>query len=95
MDLLTADGWLPSYRYVQLPCSEHVIDAALSISAVLMQIKLAISNLDPRPARLAPNWDQNYQVREALEGFKRAAATHNWQVSDHETRAMSWHSWLV
>ena len=34
-------GWLPSY----------------SIAAVLLQIKLAISNLDPRPARLAPNWD--------------------------------------
>lgn len=28
-----------------------------SISAVLLQIKLAISNLEPRPARLAQNWD--------------------------------------
>ncbi|KAH6905576.1 hypothetical protein BKA70DRAFT_1372977 [Coprinopsis sp. MPI-PUGE-AT-0042] len=59
-------GWLPSY----------------SIPAVLMQIKLAISNLDPRPARLAQNWQQPYAVREALEGFKRAAATHNWRVPD-------------
>ena len=41
MDLLTADGWLPSY----------------SIPAVLLQIKMAISNLDPKPARLAQNWD--------------------------------------
>ena len=38
---LSFSGWLPSY----------------SISAVLMQIKLAISNLDPRPARLAPRGD--------------------------------------
>ncbi|KAF7297153.1 UBIQUITIN-CONJUGAT-2 domain-containing protein [Mycena indigotica] len=64
MDLLTSDGWLPSY----------------SIPAVLMQIKLAISNLDPRPARLAPNWNQPYSVAEALQGFKRAAATHGWTV---------------
>ncbi|KAI5891455.1 uncharacterized protein SCHCODRAFT_02629145 [Schizophyllum commune H4-8] len=66
MDLLTSDGWLPSY----------------SISAVLMQIKLAISNLDPRPARLAPrgDWKREYRVDEALQGYKRAAATHGWTV---------------
>ena len=29
-----------------------------SVSAILLQIRLAISNLDPRPARLASNWDQ-------------------------------------
>ncbi|KAJ3535766.1 hypothetical protein NM688_g6931 [Phlebia brevispora] len=64
MDLLTADGWLPSY----------------SISAVLLQIKLAISNLDPRPARLAQNWDHPYTIPEALEGYKRAARTHGWRI---------------
>ncbi|KAI0628025.1 hypothetical protein C8Q77DRAFT_1151557 [Trametes polyzona] len=66
MDLLTADGWLPSY----------------SISAVLLQIKLAISNLEPRPARLAHNWSTPYGMYEALEGFKRAAAHHGWKVPD-------------
>lgn len=64
MDLLTSDGWLPSY----------------SISAVLLQIKLAISNLDPKPARLANNWNQPYSVSDSLVGFKRAAATHGWTV---------------
>ncbi|THU91820.1 hypothetical protein K435DRAFT_829796 [Dendrothele bispora CBS 962.96] len=64
MDLLTASGWLPSY----------------SIPAIIMQIKLALSNLDPRPARLAHNWRQNYGVSEALMGYKRAAATHNWKL---------------
>ncbi|KAM5545525.1 hypothetical protein V8D89_000563 [Ganoderma adspersum] len=64
MDLLTADGWLPSY----------------SISAILIQIKLAISNLDPKPARLASNWDRPYGMQEALEGYRRAAATHGWKV---------------
>ncbi|CAK5263224.1 unnamed protein product [Mycena citricolor] len=64
MDLLTADNWMPTY----------------SIPAVLMQIRLAISNLDPRPARLAPNWKLAYSPSEALAGFKRAAATHGWTL---------------
>ncbi|KDQ51732.1 hypothetical protein JAAARDRAFT_497248 [Jaapia argillacea MUCL 33604] len=66
MDLLTSDGWLPSYN----------------IPSILLQIRLAISNLDPRPARLATNWDQPYGVHEALEGFRRAATTHGWKVPE-------------
>ncbi|KAJ7323662.1 hypothetical protein DFH08DRAFT_969210 [Mycena albidolilacea] len=62
MDLLTSDGWLPSY----------------SISAVLMQIKRVMSTLDLRPARLASNWNTPYPVSESLVGFKRAAATYGW-----------------
>ncbi|EMD36029.1 hypothetical protein CERSUDRAFT_156784 [Gelatoporia subvermispora B] len=83
MDLLTADGWLPSYRQVvpdYLPIS--LANATHSISAVLLQIKLAISNLDPRPARLAANWDTPYQIGEALEGYRRAASTHGWKVPE-------------
>ncbi|EIW74242.1 hypothetical protein CONPUDRAFT_85969 [Coniophora puteana RWD-64-598 SS2] len=64
MDLLTSDGWLPSY----------------TISAILLQIKLAISNLDPRPARLAQNWSMPYSPHEALEGYERAARTHGWKI---------------
>ncbi|KAK1224011.1 hypothetical protein PQX77_013106 [Marasmius sp. AFHP31] len=66
MDLLTSSGWLPSY----------------SIAAILIQIKLAISNPDPRPARLlgGGGWKRPYQVMEALEGYKRAASTHGWQL---------------
>ncbi|KAH9475092.1 Ubiquitin-conjugating enzyme E2Q-like protein 1 [Psilocybe cubensis] len=64
MDLLTSDGWLPSY----------------SISAVLMQIRLALSNLEPRPARLASDWKRPYGIQESLVGYKRAAATHNWTL---------------
>ncbi|PCH39035.1 hypothetical protein WOLCODRAFT_141073 [Wolfiporia cocos MD-104 SS10] len=66
MDLLTADGWLPSY----------------SVSAVLLQIRLAISNCEPRPARLAQNWQIPYGMQEAVEGFRRAANTHGWKVPD-------------
>ncbi|GLB36141.1 putative ubiquitin-conjugating enzyme family protein [Lyophyllum shimeji] len=64
MDLLTSDGWLPSY----------------SMAAVLIQIKLAICNVEPRPARLSPDFDRPYGVQEALDGYKRAAAAHGWQV---------------
>ncbi|KAF8968508.1 hypothetical protein BDZ97DRAFT_1798782 [Flammula alnicola] len=64
MDLLTSDGWLPSY----------------SISAVLMQIRLALSNLEPKPARLSTDWNRPYGVDESLAGYKRAAMTHNWTL---------------
>jgi ubiquitin-conjugating enzyme E2 Q len=65
MNLLTSDGWSPAYQ----------------IEAVLLQIRLAISNLDPRPARLDPHrWNEPYTMSEAIEGFKRAASTHGWKV---------------
>ncbi|GAA6008198.1 hypothetical protein JCM11491_001926 [Sporobolomyces phaffii] len=67
MDLLTADGWLSSY----------------SIPAVLLSIRVAMSNLEPRPARLdGTHWDTPYSVDEAVAGFKRAAQTHGWKVPD-------------
>ncbi|KAI0086019.1 hypothetical protein BDY19DRAFT_962578 [Irpex rosettiformis] len=77
MDLLTADGWLPSY----------------SISAILLQIKLAISNLDPRPARLAANWDRPYTMQEAIAGYKRAAQAHGWRIPQGIDRLES-SSWM-
>ncbi|KAG8830025.1 hypothetical protein FRC17_005567 [Serendipita sp. 399] len=55
MDLLVQDGWLPSYN----------------IAAVLLQIRMAISSTEPRPARLAPgdDWKRAYGVHEAFEGI--------------------------
>lgn len=42
---------------------------------------MAISSTEPRPARLDPQqWSNPYSVPEAVEGFKRAAATHGWSV---------------
>ncbi|KAH9934607.1 hypothetical protein B0H21DRAFT_759509 [Amylocystis lapponica] len=64
MDLLTADGWSPIYN----------------IPGILLQIRMAISNLEPRPARLAHNWNLAYHMAEALDGYKRAAATHGWKI---------------
>ncbi|GAA5820502.1 hypothetical protein JCM11251_003020 [Rhodosporidiobolus azoricus] len=65
MDLLTNDGWMSSY----------------STEAILLQIRMAMSNLEPKPGRLDPNnWNLSYSMEEAIAGFKRAAATHGWTV---------------
>lgn len=105
-------GWLPSYRCVLtiiIVMSDreywHFLNLS-SISAILMQIRLAISNLEPRPARLASNWNQYvdihifqmslyslirpYDVAESLVGYKRAAATHNWTIPEGLDRLVRW-----
>ncbi|KAM0753059.1 hypothetical protein T439DRAFT_323673 [Meredithblackwellia eburnea MCA 4105] len=65
MDLLTSSGWLPSYNF----------------SAILVQIRMAISSTEPKPARLDPNgWKAPYTMSEAVAGFQRAAAAHGWIV---------------
>ncbi|KWU47088.1 hypothetical protein RHOSPDRAFT_14601, partial [Rhodotorula sp. JG-1b] len=65
MDLLTSNGWSSVY----------------SIEAILLQIRMAMSNLEPRPGRLDPStWNSPYSMDEAIQGFKRAAATHGWTV---------------
>ncbi|KAF8551149.1 hypothetical protein OG21DRAFT_1499321 [Imleria badia] len=68
MDLLTSDGWLPSY----------------CVSAVLLQIKLALSSTAPYPARLQNEWDRPYTPDEALRGYIRAARFHNWKIKNVE-----------
>jgi len=65
MDLLTNSGW----------------SAVASIESVLLQIRMAICSTDPRPARLENvSRSHDYGVGEAVEAFRRAAATHGWQV---------------
>jgi len=61
MELLTNDGWNP----------------ASSIEAVLLQVRLAMSSTDPKPARLeGPKGVRDYGVGEAVEAFKRACQAH-------------------
>jgi ubiquitin-conjugating enzyme E2 Q len=70
MELLTNNGWLPTN----------------AISSVLLQIRMAISSTDPRPARLENGGGRgvggfgSYAVSEAIAAFKRACATHGWEV---------------
>ena len=60
MELLTNSGW----------------SAASNIESVLLQVRLAISSLDPKPARLEAGAVRDYQVGEAVEAFVRACHTH-------------------
>ncbi|KAG0696497.1 hypothetical protein DFH29DRAFT_984602 [Suillus ampliporus] len=59
-----------------------LLTSAGDIASVLLQIKLAISSTEPKPARLDKNWDQPYYPEEALNGYTRAAAIHGWKVAN-------------
>lgn len=60
MELLTNSGW----------------SAVSNIESVLLQVRLAISSTDPKPARLETGIVRDYQVGEAVEAFVRACNTH-------------------
>ncbi|GAW25954.1 putative ubiquitin conjugating protein [Rosellinia necatrix] len=66
MELLTNTGWSP----------------ANNMESVLLQVRLAICSMDPRPARLARQRGSSgqYSIREAITAYMRAAATHGWEV---------------
>ncbi|KAI1196857.1 hypothetical protein F5X97DRAFT_334398 [Nemania serpens] len=68
MELLTNTGWSP----------------VSSMESVLLQVRLAMCNLEPRPARLAKfaggTGATQYSLREAVEAYMRAAAVHGWEV---------------
>ncbi|KAI8634448.1 hypothetical protein F5Y19DRAFT_211592 [Xylariaceae sp. FL1651] len=67
MELLTNTGWSP----------------VSSMESVLLQVRLAMCNLDPRPARLVKSSygsTTQYSVTEAVNAFTRAAQLHGWEV---------------
>ncbi|KAI9746025.1 MAG: hypothetical protein M1818_000706 [Claussenomyces sp. TS43310] len=66
MELLTNSGW----------------SAVSSLESVFLQVRMAIMNTEPRPARLAPNGahKNDYGVGEAIEAYIRACNAHGWQV---------------
>lgn len=73
MELLTNSGW----------------SAVSSIEGVLLQVRLAIQNLEPKPARLLyasqgaavyRGAQQDYSTGEAMEAYKRACMTHGWEI---------------
>ncbi|KAI5863513.1 hypothetical protein GGS23DRAFT_596687 [Durotheca rogersii] len=67
MELLTNSGWSP----------------ANSLEAVLLQVRMAICNTVPQPARLQrvsrPN-PGDYSIAEAISAYTRAARLHGWEV---------------
>lgn len=71
MELLTNSGWSP----------------VSSVESVLLQVKIAMSSLEPRPARLETTSKAavkggrgDYGTWEAMDAYKRACAMHGWQV---------------
>lgn len=61
MELLTNSGW----------------SAVTNVESILLQVRLAISSTEPKPARLEPGQAKEYGVMEAVEAFIRACRTHN------------------
>ena len=67
MELLTNSGW----------------SSVSSIESVLLQVRMAIANLEPKPARLeiqGMQQQRDYGVTEAMEAYIRACRTHGWEV---------------
>lgn len=71
MELLTNSGW----------------SAVSNMESVLLQVRLALSSTDPKPARLEQGPVRDYGVGEAIEAYIRACHTHG--VSSH-----GWSKWL-
>jgi ubiquitin-conjugating enzyme E2 Q len=68
MELLTTSGW----------------SAVSSIEGILLQVRLAMANLEPKPARLEGLGQHrgcsDYAVGEAMTAYIRACQTHGWTV---------------
>lgn len=70
MELLTNSGW----------------SSVSSMEGILLQVRLAISNLEPRPARLEgagkKQHQQDYGTGDAMAAYIRACQVHGWKVPD-------------
>lgn len=69
MELLTNNGW----------------SAVSSIESVLLQVRMAISSTDPRPAQLEQNayGSGEYGIGEAVDAYLRACQVHGWKPPDN------------
>jgi ubiquitin-protein ligase len=67
MELLTNSGW----------------SAVSTIESVLLQVRMAIMNTEPKPARLESQGrlhQRDYGTGEAIDAYIRACRAHGWQV---------------
>lgn len=70
MELLTNSGW----------------SAVSSIESVLLQVRMALSSTEPRPARLEDGQNaargtvRDYRVAEAVNAYIRACQMHGWEI---------------
>ncbi|KAL4889341.1 hypothetical protein BDV59DRAFT_210390 [Aspergillus ambiguus] len=72
MELLTNSGW----------------SAAFSMENVFLQVRLALSNTEPQPARLDSR-KSDYNVGEAISDYIRVCQAHGWTVPD-DLQQVSW-----
>lgn len=83
MELLTNSGW----------------SAVANIESVLLQVRMAVSSTDPRPARLAKGQNakngtiSKYNIGEAVQAYVRACQMHGWQVPEDFERENSMGGW--
>ncbi|KAE8307038.1 hypothetical protein BDV41DRAFT_556147 [Aspergillus transmontanensis] len=73
MELLTSSGWSP----------------ASSIESVLLQVRMALTNTDPVPARLNQSHMQDYAIGEAVAAYTRVCHLHGWKIPD-DLEKVSW-----
>jgi ubiquitin-conjugating enzyme E2 Q len=69
MELLTNSGW----------------SAVSSIESVLLQVRMAMCSLEPKPARLESTVrgkQRDYGVAEAVDAYERACRSHGWRPSN-------------
>ena len=64
--LLTNNGW----------------SAVSTIESVLLQVRMAMSSMDPKPARLESTSRADYGVGEAMDAYIRACNVHGWTVPE-------------
>ncbi|KAI1127543.1 hypothetical protein F5Y10DRAFT_292726 [Nemania abortiva] len=66
MELLTNTGWSP----------------VSSMESVLLQVRMAICSLEPKPARLEETTSSStqYGITEAVDAYTRAATMHGWEI---------------
>nr|KMM72834.1 ubiquitin-conjugating enzyme [Coccidioides posadasii RMSCC 3488] len=83
MELLTNSGW----------------SAVSSIESVLLQVRLALSSMDPRPARLQRGQNvkkgtvNEYGMAEAIDAYVRACRMHGWEVPQDFAQHMGGLAW--
>ncbi|KAK1761369.1 hypothetical protein QBC47DRAFT_449369 [Echria macrotheca] len=81
MELLTGTGW----------------SVANNMESVLLQVRMAISSVDPRPARLEASVrgfadNEDYGLGEAIDAYRRFAQLHGWSIpQDFEATARGLH----
>lgn len=50
------------------------------MESVIIQVRMAITNLEPQPARLSRRGTLDYNIGEAIDAYERSANMHGWKI---------------